>query len=224
MNSSPEAKLFGRWHEIVMLLLGFSLTGIVGTVLTARFQAEGQRLAALEAQREADRTREEALREAARAREAERRRWELERASEFYRDFSRMLDARRYHALRLALAYRDQSGEEKTRRAHEDYLAAVVEWNVTLNRNLAFCELYFGTGIAAKFEPRIASKMRSIHSRLLTASGAEAATALGEIDEVGAMIYDLNLDILRLLQQGDVGSFRVAQAAVVQVKSVSADR
>ena len=148
-----------------MLLLGFSLTGIIGTILTARFQAEGQRIAALDAQREADRAREEGLKEAQRVRESERRRWELERATEFYKEFSRLLDSRRYHALRLGLAYRDRSGEEKIKRAMDDYLASVVDWNVTINRNLAFCELYFGAEVTAKFEPKIASKMRGIHSR-----------------------------------------------------------
>lgn len=187
--------LFGKWHDVVMLVLGFSLTGIVGTVLTHRFQSENQRQAAAEA-----------LAETERVREAERRRWELERATEFYKEFSRLLDARRYHALRLAIAYRDGTGEDKLARINEDYLATVIDWNTSLNRNLAFCHLYFGDEVASRFDARIGSKMRTIHNRLLSGP-REHRAAMAEIEEVGAMIYDLNFDLLKAIQAGRVGSF-----------------
>jgi hypothetical protein len=188
--------LFGKWHDVVMLVLGFSLTGIVGTILTNRFQSESQRQAATDAKADAER-----------ARESERRRWELDRATEFYREFSRMLDTRRYHSLRLALAFRDGSGDDKLGRINNDYSTALIDWNINLNHNLAFCQLYFGEELASRFELNIGSKMRSINSRLLT-SVRDHRAALAEIEEVGVMIYDLNYDILKAIQEGRVGSFK----------------
>ena len=41
-QNQPTPKLFGRYHEIVLLLLGFILTTICGTVLTHNFQSQAQ--------------------------------------------------------------------------------------------------------------------------------------------------------------------------------------
>ena len=216
MNNN-EIKIFGRWHELCMMLIGFLLTGVLGTVLTNSYRsqslaqydltavetAKNMRIAEIET---AKNMRIAEIETAKNMRIAEKLRWETDQATAFYAEFSHALDTRRYNAYRLVIAYRDKSDPQKIAKIYDRYIDSVISWNENINRYIVFCERFFGATIALNYELEISSKFRGIHQELLLRA-PDTITLLSKLDSVGVLIYDLNFEILKQIQEGRIGSF-----------------
>jgi ABC-type multidrug transport system fused ATPase/permease subunit len=108
--------------QVVLLLLGFVLTTVVGGALGYYFQR--------------------------RTWDANRRESERTAAAHVFDDISRAMDERLY---RMRLVYWGLKGGDEDRivAAMEEYRATLVKWNDNLNRNHALVHRYFGGGVWA---------------------------------------------------------------------------
>ena len=205
MNNN-EIKIFGRWHELCMMLIGFLLTGVLGTVLTNSYRSQSLAQYDLTAVETAKNMRLAEIETAKNMRLAEKLRWETDQATAFYAEFSHALDTRRYNAYRLVIAYRDKSDPQKIAKIYDRYIDSVISWNENINRYIVFCERFFGATVALNYEFEISSKFRGIHQELLL-QAPDTITLLSKLDSVGVLIYDLNFEILKQIQEGRIGSF-----------------
>ena len=54
MNGNPPSKLFGRYHELTLLVIGFALTTLVGGYLAQSYQTRAAEKAREAAERTAE--------------------------------------------------------------------------------------------------------------------------------------------------------------------------
>lgn len=158
---------------------------------------------------------------------------ERERASRAFEEVSRLLD-KRLHRMRLingalagALRARANRGSSSTAgeggqpvswtddlaRARDEYRKVLVEWNDNLNRTLAVTAVSFGEEAREQLEvlyERYASLGRALDLavRLVERNDEDPirATFSDRLSEIQDLVYDFNVRILSLLQEGSVGS------------------
>ncbi len=175
--------------ELVLLIVGFGLTTVVGGLLGSWLQTRSWR------RQEADR-----LRQA-----------ELDAARHFYQELSRLLD-RRLHRMRQLDGRLERQGQAvELERLLANYRAVVDDWNENLNRNLALVVSYFGDGAHAELEllyEQFAAAGSAIEHRVREyAEDGKTRTppVAAELRELDVAIYDLNRQMLRALQSGAIG-------------------
>jgi hypothetical protein len=140
-DQPPQEKIFGKYQEIVLLLLGFVLTSIVGGAVGAWFQKRSWTHEHLVQICESERdTRTKGL-----------------------ANLSDLMDKR---LLRMRqLAWKVESAHsvadfDQERRNNNDLRD---EWSTRLNSNLAFVETYFGNDARNTLEQDITGGFRQIH-------------------------------------------------------------
>jgi hypothetical protein len=175
--------------DLLLLLVGFALTTVVGGLLGYWLQNRSWR-------------------------SQERRRLEqgqLDAARAFYEELSHLLD-RRLHRMRELDGWleRPEQGREIDRRLAR-YRDVLDEWNDNLNRNLALAIRYFGAQAHAVLED-LYRKFSTAGSRIegrfreYDADGKTSSPpAAGELRQLDLVIYDLNLAMIEALQRGSVG-------------------
>ncbi len=185
-----DQKLFGRYHDLAILLLGFVFTTLVGGYLTYAWQTR-----AAEYQRA-----------------AEYRRVEQQAATRVFEDLSRLMDRRLYRMRRLHTGIADVNRDPKTLRPRWDsYREALFEWNENLNRNLALTQRYFGGEARDILENEINEGFRTL-GMLLEGNGyPETAPSQFEYrqnfaDELNNVIYDFDVRLIDAIQTGSVGA------------------
>jgi hypothetical protein len=189
---ASEHKLFGRYHELVLLVLGFCLTGVLGTIVAQNVQDRSWRF----------------------QRDAEHRDREVDAATKVFDDVSRLMDRRLYRTRQVLWALQGNIPEADTTARWADYRAVLYEWNDALNRNLALVERYFGVDMRNELEGHIHNGLRTIGEQLEDYRKAKSKdptalkTAADLADRVNFAIYGLNLAMLKQIQGGDVGAFR----------------
>src|SRR6185503_2164958 len=109
-------------NQVVLLVLGFVLTSVIGGALGYYFQR--------------------------RTWDANRRESERSAAAAVFDDISRVMDERLYRMRLLYWGLR-AGDEERVSAAMADYRATLVKWNDNLNRNLALVQRYFGQEVWA---------------------------------------------------------------------------
>jgi len=187
--SPRDHKLFGRYHEVVLLVLGFVFTTLVGGFLTYWYQERAWQ----------------------RDDQSRRKQQELSRGSAVFDDVSKLLDKRLYRLRNIEWALEENlySAEISVRR--EQYREVVEEWNENLNRNLALTQRYFGSDVRQELEGSITEGFRSLHSELnsvLKKPSADSVEMLkNNTNDFNPKIYLFNLRMLDALQRGEVGVF-----------------
>ncbi len=142
--------------------------------------------------------------------ETEKRRIEVQRATEVFERLSAAMDKRLYAMRRvnwsLALDYIDE--EEETSR-WQAYNEVLVDWNSNLSKNLAMNVRYFGDDSRA--ELAAIQQSFSALNKQLSAFYYKTKPAPKdfdrEADKTNAKIYLINRKMTRMIQEGNVGSF-----------------
>lgn len=129
-SNSKDAKLFGKYHEVVLLLLAFFMTTICGGLLGYYFQnrswQQQHQVRLLESERLA--------------------------AEEVFSEVSRLMDTRMYKMRKVFWGIQGEMGKAEMEIRWSDYREILDEWNINLNTNLALLHRYFGRGAREIFE------------------------------------------------------------------------
>ncbi|NPT44342.1 hypothetical protein GNZ12_24130 [Paraburkholderia sp. 1N] len=192
VKSKGPDKLFGRYNELVLLLLAFVLTTVVGGMLTYAFQTKARANEEHSARLQAD----------------------LARASQVSEEISRTLDRRLYRTRVLLWAMKDDARDKDLSVARDDYRAALADWNENLNRRYSLAEYSFGRPMRITLEDGLTASFLAIHKEIddcLRKAGTCDRTKIETLEDV---INDLNLNVYRydtqmlsLIRAGTVGSF-----------------
>jgi hypothetical protein len=183
-------------NQVVLLVLGFVLTTVVGGVLGYYFQR--------------------------RTWDANRRESERSAAADVFDGISRGMDERLY---RMRLVYWGlRSGDkERIAAAMTEYRATLVKWNDNLNRNLALVQRYFGreiwaflSGVLYEEFAIIGRHLEDWHRRrenreLESAHEARLFVTGRRLQALGNDIFELNGLMIAMIQRGEVGLYLKAR-------------
>ena len=189
---SSEQRLFGRYHDIAILLIGFVFTTLVGGYLSYAWQNRADEY----------------------ERVAEDRRLELVAATHLFDELSRLMDRRLFRMRRLHTGLADRNRDPKTLEPRwEAYQEALFDWNENLNRNLALTQRYFGTAARDVLEREINEGFRKLGALLEGNGYPEEITSQYDYrqrsaDQLNSIIYDFDLRLIEAIQSGAVGKFR----------------
>ena len=184
-------KLFGRYHDLVILLFGFILTTLVGGFLAQSWQTRSARI----------------------AREAEQKRVEQRAATQVFEELSRIMDKRLYRMRRVHNGLGSNLSKEKMSARWEAYREVLFEWNENLNRNLALVKRYFGDDARNVLEYKI--QARFIEFGRLLEGGPYPENIKSKYDhrqsvadDLNDVIYQFDIALISDIQSGNIGSFR----------------
>lgn len=187
--------------ELLLLVVGFVLTTVVGGYLGSYLQNRAWRNQHDVELRDADRA----------------------TAIHTYTELSKLLDKRLYRMRQLSWALREGDDAEDIGTHLASYRDVLVEWNDALNRNLAMTEAYFGRVVRDLLENSVYEQFAAVGRRLDSAVRAhlrgETRTRLTagtdkNLTVLSLSIYRVNVEMLRLIQQEAVGRSRIAGRAV----------
>jgi Putative peptidoglycan binding domain len=182
--------------QVLLLVLGFVLTTVVGGVLGFYFQR--------------------------RTWDANRKESERAAAASVFDEISRAMDERLY---RMRLVYWGLKGghEERIAEAMAEYRAALIKWNDSLNRNLALVYRYFGQDVWAFLSEVVYEEFAIIGRHLEdryrhrrdTDPGSTARLHISgrRLQALSNDIYDLNRFIISMIQRGRVGLYQAKEDA-----------
>ncbi len=132
---------------------------------------------------------------------------EVSRAFSTFEDVSRLLDKRLWRARSLVWAARDKADPAEIARRRSAYREAVSEWNENLNRNLALVERYFGQKQRGYLEGRISDGLRTVNTELRDNS-VSSKQVVDRVNDLNNNIYFFDVQLLQMVQTGDVGMFK----------------
>lgn len=187
-------KLFGRYHDIAMLLTGFLLTTIVGGYLSHSWQTRSAEI----------------------QRVAEQKRNEIQAATAVFEDISRLMDKRLYRMRRISMGVGNDVDADIMSRRWDAYRESLFEWNENLNRYLALTQMYFGQEARDTLERDIQTRFIAFgrlleNSRAKKSSDNTYAKRLHVADDLNNYIYEFDLKLIDRIQHGDVGSFMIKE-------------
>jgi hypothetical protein len=179
--------------QVVLLLLGFVLTTVLGGFLAYLFQK--------------------------RTWDSNRRESERQAAATLFGEVSRAMDRRLYRM--WLLHWRVKSGDEYgIEKALKAYRAVLEEWNDGLNRNLALTYRYFGEDVWRYLDRVLYEEFARLGRRLeeryrerrTEGSDPSGATLGGQLKALNDDIYRLNRFLVSLIQHGRVGLYQSDKA------------
>lgn len=175
-------------NQVVLLVLGFVLTTVVGGALGYYFQR--------------------------RTWDANRRESERSAAAGIFDDVSRRMDERLY---RMRLVYWSlRNGDlAQSGAAMAEYRAALVKWNESLNRNLALVQRYFGreawaflNGVLYEEFAVIGRHLEGWYRRRDAGEADARLLVTGRrLQSLGHDIFELNSLMIAMIQRGAVGLY-----------------
>jgi hypothetical protein len=181
--------------QLTLLLVGFALTTVLGGLLGYLFQRRAWSQQSQAALREAER----------------------QAAVQTFEELSNAMDRRLHRMTQLeAFLRRDNSAASDLVEKHlQLYREALDRWNENLNRNLALTQRYFGSRIKKFLEVEIYERFQRAGQeleegyRLRAGDGTpfDSASLRAELHTLNHRIYDLNVEMIGLVQQGTVGLF-----------------
>ena len=186
--ANSQEKLFGKWHDVAMLFLGFGLTTLLGTCITSSWQEH-----AAERQSKAN------LIEAQRT-----------QATAIYEDVSRLMDKRLYRWRLLFWAVERGDSLVSIARERAAYREALEEWNTSLNRNQAMLCRYFGFNAGNKFL-QVSNEFRTLQDGItaqLRAARVDSTSLRlldSQADALNREIFGFNNDLVEKVRTGTVG-------------------
>jgi hypothetical protein len=170
--------------QIVLLAVGFGLTTVVGGFLGYYFQR--------------------------RTWDANRRESERQAAATVFDEISRLMDRRLYRMWLVHWRLSPETAEERVEKAMDAYRAVLMEWNDSLNRNLALAYRYFGRGVWRYLDTVLYEEFARLGRRLEDRyASREKSGVLGEeLTALSNDIYYLNRFMVSLIQHGRVGVYQ----------------
>jgi Putative peptidoglycan binding domain len=179
--------------QIVLLVLGFVLTTLLGGSIGYLFQR--------------------------RTWEANRKESEREAAATLFGELSRAMDRRLYRM--WLFHWRLNSGDEASiETVLNDYREVLKEWNDGLNRNLALTYRYFGEDVWRYFDRILYEEFARLgrcleqryRERARAGTEASSGTLGGLLKALSDDIYRLNRFLVSLIQHGRVGLYQSRKA------------
>lgn len=185
--------------QIVLLVIGFVLTSVVGGFLGYYFQR--------------------------RTWEANRREAERQAGAAVFDEISRAMDRRLYRMWLLYWALR-AGDEDRIAKPMDEYRAVLRDWNDNLNRNLALAYRYFGQSVWKYLDDAFLPEFQHL-GRLLEAhygqrldpkpgSTVQLRRAGRRLKALSDDIYYLNRYVISLIQHGRVGLYQTADEDEVE--------
>jgi len=132
---------------------------------------------------------------------------EISRAFATFESVSRLLDKRLWRARSLVWAADDGADPAEIARRRGAYREAVAEWNESLNRNLSSVERYFGQKQRGSLEGPISDGLRTVNAELRD-KNVSGKQLVERINDLNNNIYAFDLQLLQMVQTGDVGMFK----------------
>lgn len=171
-------------NQLVLLVVGFLLTTVVGGFLGYFFQnrawSHQHRVTAASSRREA--------------------------AFAVFEGLSTLMDKRLYR-MRIfddAIAVAGTTPTDIAA-ALEEYRRVRRDWNDNLNRNLARIEAYFGSDVRQKIESGVYRDFSKLDRELMAnyqkrLRNTDVTSCAAQLDSLSHLIYDANVEMLRLLR------------------------
>ena len=205
-----------RYKDLILLITGFILTGIIGTTITYYYQKHQQSLVIEVAQYRIDR----------------------EAAYVAATEISELIGKHHFNALQLRgaiEAYIDTPNQENLTYLNEQstiYRASVREWNTAWNKNRTRLRMMFGTPFEARFythtdiseqeyEQSLTGLFNAMHMELVAAKALALSKDKNKkfdftnFDEkyhaIGYISYELYNDMIAKIQKGEVGTFNTSE-------------
>lgn len=169
--------------ELFLVVVGFVLTGVVGTILAALSQWINWRF----------------------QNAATRRQIEVEGATKLFEEISTLLDRRSYRVRQIIYGLRGHTREECGKRMQE-YRALLFEWNDRINRNLSMVQRYFGKEMREKLEFEIFAEFRSVGHSLETEYKTDPPDRkklqqiVERVNSLSAVIYSFDMMMLKTIE------------------------
>lgn len=197
-------------QQLTLLVVGFLLTGVVGSALAYVFQRR-----AWEQQHR-----------------VERREEERQRASQTFEEVASLLDKRLYRMRRLNWAtlrhVESGRGLDRIAAARDDYDDVLLTWNDNLNRILALVDTSFGHGVRRQVEVEVFEEFaaigRALEDFVRRAShgreGVEVPPLKRRLNRLSHQVYRLDSQMLGLLRDGEVGQHAPRTKAAVPPSGV----
>lgn len=190
MTASKENKLFGKWNDLILLLIGFILTSIVGGFISFMIQ-----------NRSWDHQYNQTLLQS-----------EKQKAESVFTDVSSLMDNRIYKMRKIIWGFSTNENDKEINQRWDDYKKILDDWNINLNKNLALVQIYFGDEARQIFENKIHSQLREAGLLL------EKAKKNGKIDDyekvtdlldpINVEIYHFDLYMLERISNERIGRFK----------------
>jgi hypothetical protein len=182
--------------QLVLLLVGFLLTTVLGGLLGAWLQGRAWR----------------------NQRDVQRHDEERQQAFRAFEELSSLLDRRIYRMRLLQSAAREaakDAGETpRLDSALVSYRETLLVWNDNLNRLQALVQTYFGDEIRYRLEHEINERFSSIgraieecvrRARRQDYQPTDVAAVRRRVDALAHRVYNLNVSMLKLLQESKIG-------------------
>jgi len=182
--------VFGKYHNLILLLLGFFLTTIIGGGFGNYFQNKSWNY------KNRIKLQEE----------------EQKVATKIFEQISTVMDKRLYRS-RLWFWRMESNEDPKVINEYlNQYRLVLYEWNDNLNRNLALIQRYFGMDLKIHFLNEINDKFGSIGSDLekvyKNSFQDDLSTIEKKLDSLNITIYKFNVALITLIQNRKIGTFR----------------
>lgn len=192
-------------NQIILLILGFLLTSVVGGVLGKYFQQSTWR----------------------HQHDVQQHEQERQQAIQIFGEVSKMLDQRIYRMRLVYWATRDyvrEGNEDQKDNARAGYREALKIWNDNLNRCLAMITTYFGEDMRqqlADLYEQFSSVGRALDQFIRDASQGHVVEVppIGQrLTVLSHRVYIFNLEILDQIQYG-----RLGESAPIRVEASTAE-
>jgi len=182
--------VFGKYHNLVLLLLGFFLSTIIGGGFGSYFQNKSWYF------KNRVKLQEE----------------EQKVATNIFEQISTVMDKRLYRSRLWFWRMESNESPEEIYKYLNQYRLVLYEWNDNLNRNLALIQRYFGKDLKIHFLNEINDKFGSIGSDLEKMYKGSFKDDILEIDKkmdsLNITIYKFNVALITLIQNRKIGTFR----------------
>jgi hypothetical protein len=179
--------------QILLLVVGFLLTSVLGGALGYVFQARSwrhqRRASSFDTERAA--------------------------ATKVFEGLSSLMDRRLYRMRKLMWAIHQKPGDKNSiESAMSEYRAILYEWNDGINKQRALVQRYFGPGPAKHLETFIYEGFARLGEaleheyRLVDDDTMPLRSSIGsELTTLSDRIYEMNVHMITLIQLGKVGLF-----------------
>lgn len=179
-------------REISLLTWGFFLTGIIGALITFELQAVSWRYQNNSAKLEK----------------------ELSTASSIFEHVSTATDRRIYRMDKLDRWMLDDTDEEMVNKLMREYRSVLYEWNDSYNKNKALVNLYFGDGIAERFDymhfffKQVGKELEAQYYLPTQDRDQQQLILIGErMGDLNNIALEINEGMIRRIQNHEIGTF-----------------
>lgn len=215
-KKAESVSFYKRYKDVVLLIIGFVLTGVVGTTITYLYQNHQQQLAL----------------------QVEQKRIDRQEAYTAASEISELVGKHHFNALQLRgsiESYIQQPTPDNLSFMNEQssaYRAGVREWNTEWNKNRTRVRMLFGSDFEGRFythadiskekyEQSLTGLFNEMHIELVAAKAVALSNDRSKgydftrFDEkyhaIGYVSYELYNDMIAKIQKGEVGTFNKNQ-------------